>query len=236
MPKRRNGLRRSDEADGPRLPGQAHYTSSFLKIYDLLVLAIYAPLVWRCPTRRLVQHYTGHWGGRHLDVGPGSGYFLAHARSPAGAAVVLVDANRDALVYASRRLKHLNPSVLQADVCMPLPIDQRFDSIALNYVLHCLRGPMARRAPTIRNVAALLERSGVLFGATVLGTPELHTWLSRAALRENNRRGIFDNLTDSEDALREILNQSFEIVDLDVVGSVAVFSAAKPRCLPHVDR
>ena len=70
----------------------------------------------------------------------------------------------------------------------------------------------------------------------MLGTPELHTWLSRAALRENNRRGIFDNLSDTEDALRDILNQSFEVVDLHVVGSVAVFSAARPRRLPPPDR
>jgi SAM-dependent methyltransferase len=220
----------------PAYPGQAHYTSWVLRIYDLLALDIYGPLVWRCPTRRLVQHYAQHLGRQHLDVGPGSGYFLEHARLPAGASVLLVDANRDVLAYASRRLQHLNPSVLRADVCMPLPVDQRFDSVALNYVLHCLPGPMSRRAPTIRNIAALLEPGGVLFGATVLGTPELHTWLSRAAMRENNRRGIFDNLSDTEDALRDILNQSFEVVDLHVVGSVAVFSAARPRCLSPVDR
>ena len=40
----------------------------------------------------------------------------------------------------------------------------------------------------------------------------------------------------SVSTLREILNQSFEVVDLRVVGSVAVFSAARPRCVPPVDR
>src|SRR5215216_5202881 len=94
--------------------GQEHYTPWFLKIYDVLVLAIYGPLVWRCPTRRLVQHYTRHLGRRHLDVGPGTGYFLEHARLPAGARIHLVDPNADVLVHASRRLKHLNPSLLEA--------------------------------------------------------------------------------------------------------------------------
>jgi hypothetical protein len=98
------------------------------------------------------------------------------------------------------------------------------------------RPPAVDRGWWCRNVAALLEPGGVLFGATVLGTPELHTWLSRAAMRENNRRGIFDNLSDTEDQLREILNQSFAVVDLHVVGSVAVFSAARPRYLAPVDR
>jgi SAM-dependent methyltransferase len=185
--------------------------------------------VWRCPTRRLAQQYTQHLRQRHLDVGPGTGYFLAHARLPAGGSVLLLDPNPDVLAHASRRLAHLNPSVIQADVCKPLPIQQRFDSIALNYVLHCLPGPMLQRAAVVGNLATVIEPDGVLFGATVLGTPELHTWLSRAALRDNNRRGIFDNLYDNEADLRAILNGSFEAVDMEIVGSVAVFAATKPR-------
>ena len=212
----------------PAYRGQEHYTPWFLRIYDVLVLAIYGPLVWRCPTRRLVQQYTRRVGRRHLDIGPGTGYFLERARLPPDASVVLVDANTNVLAYASRRLRHIKPSLVQADVCKPLPVDQRFDSIALNFVLHCLPGPMLQRAATIRNLAALLEPAGVLFGATLLGTPELHTWLSRAALRQNNRLGFFDNLSDTEGALREILNQSFEAVDVELVGSVAVFAAMKP--------
>jgi len=149
----------------PAYRGQEHYTPWFLRIYDVLVLAIYGPLVWRCPTRRLVQQYTRCVGPRHLDVGPGTGYFLEHARLPPNARVVLVDPNTNVLAYASRRLRHLKPSLLQADVCKPLPVDQRFDSIALNFVLHCLPGPMLRRATSIRNLADLLEPDGVLFGA-----------------------------------------------------------------------
>jgi hypothetical protein len=63
----------------------------------------------------------------------------------------------------------------------------------------------------------------------VLGTPELHTWLSWAALWQNNRLGFFDNRSDTEGALREILCESFEAVDIELVGSVAVFAAMKQR-------
>jgi ubiquinone/menaquinone biosynthesis C-methylase UbiE len=213
----------------PAYAGQHFYSPWFLRIYDPLVLGLFAHVVWRCPTRRLVQHYTQNLGQRHMDVGPGTGYFLEHARLPASASVLLVDPNPDVLTHASRRLAHLNPSLLQADVCKPLPVERRFDSIAINYVLHCLRGPMLRRSAAVHNLAALLEPEGALFGATVLGTPELHTWLSRAALRENNRRGIFDNLHDTEGDLREVLTGSFATVDIDIVGSVAVFTVANPR-------
>ncbi len=87
---------------------------------------------------------------------------------------------------------------------------------------------MSGRSGAIHSLAHLLDPGGVLFGATVLGTPELHTRLSLAALRENNRRGIFDNLSDTEDALRELLSGSFGAVDIQVVGSVAVFTARMP--------
>jgi SAM-dependent methyltransferase len=213
--------------------GHAIYTPGFLAIYDALVLGFFGPVVWRCPTGRLVAHYTRHVGRRHLDVGPGTGYFLAHARLPAGARVLLLDPNPHVLARAVARLAPLRPAAIQADVLDPLPLAGRFDSVALNYVLHCLPGPMARRAPAIRNLAALLDPDGVLFGATVLGTPRLHTRLSRAALAVNNRGGIFDNLSDTEGGLRELLGEGFAAVDLEVVGSVAVFTAAAPRHPPR---
>ena len=52
-------------------------------------------------------------------------------------------------------------------------------------------------------------------------------WLSRAALQQNNRLGIFDNLADTQEALSTLLNESFALVNRVVVGSVAVFSARK---------
>ncbi len=219
------------EPTDPAYAGQQHYTPRFLTIYDPLVLWFFARLVWRCPTPRLVQHYARHVGRRHLDVGPGTGYFLAHAPLPPGAEVLLVDANPHVLAHAARRLAHLHPAVLRADICTQLPIERRFDSVGLNYVLHCLPGPMSQRAAVIRQLATLLEPEGVLFGATVLGTPALHTWFSRTALRVNNYRGIFDNLTDTEDALHTILNASFAAVVIEVVGSVAIFTATQPRRL-----
>jgi len=69
--------------------------------------------------------------------------------------------------------------------------------------------------------------------ATVLGTPALHTWLSGVVLQGTNRRGSFDNLSDTEDGLREILSDAFAAVDVEVVGAVAIFSAARPFCLPQ---
>lgn len=210
--------------------GYRHYSRAFLTIYDLLVLRIYGPVVWRCPTELLVRHYARHLGRRHVDVGPGTGYFLEHANVSSDSKIVLVDPNPNVLRHAARRLAQLKPVLLQADVLEPRPVSaERCDSVALNYVLHCMPGPMPRRAPAIRNLATLLVPEGVLFGATVLGTPTLHTWLSRAALRQNNRLGFFDNLSDTEAQLRELLAEMSVTVDVEIVGSVAIFAATGQR-------
>jgi hypothetical protein len=69
----------------------------------------------------------------------------------------------------------------------------------------------------------------VLFGASVLGRSSQHTWLARRVLSAFNRRGAFDNLDDTEEGLREILEASFERVELETVGSIVIFSASSPR-------
>ncbi len=217
------------QPDAPAYAGQKHYTSRFLRIYDPLVLRLFGPFVWRCPTSRLVQHYERHVRPRHLDVGPGTGFFLERARLPEGIELTLLDPNSDVLAHAARRLASLKPSTVQADVLKPLPLDQRFESAALNYVWHCLPGPEWRKSAAIQHVASVLDDDGVLFGATVLGERDVHNWFSRAAMQSNVRQGIFDNLGDTAAGLRAALDESFEQAEMETVGCVAVFSASEPR-------
>ena len=108
-------------------------------------------------------------------------------------------------------------------------MDGPFDSAALSLVIHCLPGPLTRKAAAVANIAAVLAPDGVLFGASVLGRSGQHTWLGRRVLAAFNRRGAFDNLDDSEEGIREILDASFESVEMETFRSVVVFSASKPR-------
>jgi len=217
------------ERDDPAYAGQREYTPFFLKIYDPLIIGFFTPVVWRCPTARLLDGYQRNMGGRHLDVGPGTGYFLERAGLPDGRSVTLVDPNVNVLEHASRRLQRLDIASVEADVCNPLPVHGPFDSAALSGVLHCLPGPMPRKAAAVANVAAVLAPTGVLFGATILGMSVRHTWLARRILSVNNRRGTFDNLGDTRQGLGEILEASFEHVELETVGSMAIFAARNPR-------
>jgi SAM-dependent methyltransferase len=217
------------ERDDPAYRGQSEYTPTLLRVYDWFVLGFAARFVWRCPTARLLEGYRQHVRDQHLDVGPGTGYFLARAGLSEGSRVTLLDPNPNVLAHASRRLAQLDLTAVEADVLKPLPVDGQFDSAALNLVIHCLPGPLSRKATAVANVAAVLAPTGVLFGASVLGTAGPHTWLSRRILGAFNRRGAFDNLDDTEQGLRDILGAAFEQVEIDTAGTIAIFSATTPR-------
>lgn len=219
------------DRDDPAYRGQADYTRGLLRVYDPFVLGFAARFVWRCPTARLVDGYRRHIRGRHLDVGPGTGYFLERSGLPDGSQVTILDPNPNVLDHASRRLGKLDVTSIEGDVLKPLPVEGPFESAALNLVIHCLPGPLTRKATAVSNVAAVLAPTGVLFGASVLGTSGPHNWFSRRVLDAFNRRGAFDNRTDTEAGLLDILAASFEQVELEVAGSIAIFAATNPRAL-----
>jgi SAM-dependent methyltransferase len=211
----------------PAYKGQKDYGRVLLAVYDWWVLGVMARFVMRSPTPLMVERYRSLFGQRHLDIGPGSGYFIDVA-APDGTELTLLDPNRDVLDHCARRLSRFNPTLVEADVLKPLPVRGPFDSVALSAVLHCLPGPMERKGRAIRNAASVLDSDGVLFGGTVLGLDEHHSAPARAFLKTANRQGGFDNLSDTRDDLENVLASSFNDVDVDVVGSFAFFTARKP--------
>jgi SAM-dependent methyltransferase len=223
------------DPDDPAYKGQRDYNRALLHLYDPLVLGPIARFVWRCPATGLIERYRRHIRGRHLDVGPGTGYFLDHAGLADGSQVTIVDPNADVLRHVSRRLRRLDITAVEADVLKPLPVGGPFDSAALHLVIHCLPGPLARKAAAVANVAGVLAPDGVLFGASVLGTSGHHTRAARSLLAVFNRQGGFDNLDDTEAGLRQILTASFDLVEIEIVGSAALFVAARPRPHPTVE-
>jgi SAM-dependent methyltransferase len=217
------------ERSDPAYKGQAGYNPVMLAIYDPWVLGFMSRVVLHVPIPPFVENYRANLGHRHLDVGPGTGYFLAKAAPPEGTEITLLDPNPHVLRRAGRRLASLSPTAVEADVMKPLPVSDRFDSAALSFVLHCLRGPDANKAIAIRNIADVLTPDGVLFGGTVLGLGERHTKPARAFLRAANKQGGFDNVGDTANGLRTILSESFDDVDVETVGSAAMFTAKRPR-------
>ncbi len=217
----------------PGYKGYREYTPRFLKVYDALVVGFVAPRVWKMDAEPGLNLYRRHTGDRHLDVGPGTGYYIAELNPPHDTELTLVDPNPHVLEHCAEVLAAWRPTTVEANVLEPLPLEGRFDSAALAHVIHCLPGPMTAKTRAIEHIAAVLTDDGVLFGGTVLGLSADHTRAARTFLRIANLQGGFDNLDDDVDGLRTMLETHFEDVEIDVsLGSVAYFVASKPRRAP----
>ena len=217
------------DASDPAYKGQRDFTPLTLRFYDPFVLSFSARWIWHCPVERLVENYRWHIRPNHLDIGPGTGYFLRHSNLEPGTEVTILDPNMEVLRHAAKRLDGLDVTAVEADVLKPLPVRGPFGSVGMNLVLHCLPGPMARKSAAIRNIAAVLHREGLFFGSTVLGDEGNHGWAARRMLNLYNGRGSFDNRTDTEENVRQVLDASFEHVEYEVIGSIALWFAMGPK-------
>jgi 2-polyprenyl-3-methyl-5-hydroxy-6-metoxy-1,4-benzoquinol methylase len=208
--------------------GHAFYTRRSLAVYDLAILGYFSRLAWRCPARRIVAHYDEHVSANHLDVGVGTGYFLDRCQYPAsrdGVRLALLDANSTCLDVAAERVARFTPERIEANVLEPIAYDgPRFDSVGLNYLLHCLPGPMRTKAAAIDHLIALAHPGAALFGATLLHAGVHRSWFARAVMKRNNAHGIFSNVDDSLEALRSALTARLDNVSVEVVGCVGVFA------------
>lgn len=210
--------------------GQRVYTPFVLRAYDLLVLGFSNRVAWRCPSAVMLQCYNRYVGGRHLDIGVGTGWYLDHTAWPVEQPeITLLDLNENSLSVAGRRLVRYAPKKVRASVLDPLRLENaRFESAAANYLLHCLPGPIEAKAATLAaNVQPYLEPGGVLFGSTILGRGVTHTTIGRRLMHVYNAKGIFSNADDDAAGLERGLASGLGDVQITLVGAVALF-AAKP--------
>lgn len=211
--------------------GAKVYTPLTLKLYDWWVLNISNDIAWRCPTKEyLLPHFLRYLSSNHLDVGVGTGYYLTHARGDS--AISLMDLNNSSLEAASARVGEARiNSKIKHDVfeAYPESLRNKFDSISMFYLLHCLPGNMAEKEIIIKNAKMALTNNGVLYGATILGDGVNHNGFGKMLMNTYNSKGIFSNKNDSEESLRKILSDHFETAEVRVTGTVALFSASGKR-------
>ena len=213
--------------DNAPAAGAAIYSKPLLSGYDLWVLGFSNTFVWRCPTRVMLDFYNEHISPRHLDVGVGTGYFLDKCTFPSpNPAIALADLNENSLQVTAHRIRRYRPTVHVANVLEPMSIAPGgFDSIGLNFLLHCLLGDIATKAVVFRNVKPLVNPAGgVVFGSTILGVGVRHNAIGRALMRLYNAKRIFSNRTDSGSGLERVLAETFRDYSMQVVGCVALFA------------
>lgn len=212
--------------DDPAYAGQAVYSPVFLRVYDIFVLGFNGNVAWRCPPRGLVRMYDEHVSGHHLDIGVGSGYYLDKCRYPTTSPdITLMDLNPNSLAAAARRIRRHQPKTHRGNALEPFGLPARtFDSVGLNWLLHCMPGDIATKAVVFDHCKTVLAPGGVVFGSTVLNEGVPHNPFSRWMMNLLNRKGAFTNQDDDLDGLRRELDRRFRSVQIKV-GSVAILSA-----------
>lgn len=209
--------------------GAAIYSPLLLKMYDVLVLGVSNRYAWQCSTDTvLLPFFQQHLSANHLDIGVGSGYFLAHSTFAPQQKLTLLDLNRNSLQAASAQIAHVQPVLIQEDILNPSGAlgQQKFDSISLFYLLHCLPGDMEQKADTVFSLLRQhLTAGGTVYGATILGDQVDHNWLGRQLVRVYNKKGIFGNQQDTLAGLESVLSRYFAKVTVQQQGKVALFSA-----------
>lgn len=206
--------------------GQAVYTKSTLSAYDIIVLGISNRYIWKCPTAKIEENYNKSVSANHLDVGVGTGYFLDRCHFPSESPrIALMDLNTNTLNFASKRIGRFKPEVYRQNILEPISEDiLQFDSVGLNYLLHCLPGTITTKAVVFEHLKSLMNPGATIFGSTILQGGVDRNWVAIYLMQFYNNKGVFSNSGDDLEDLKDVLNQYFEDVVVDVCGCVALFS------------
>lgn len=206
--------------------GQAVYSKKVLTFYDLWVLGFSNTFLWKCPTKMLCEHFCRNASLNHLDVGVGTGYYIDKCLSDPEQRIALLDLNQNSLDATAARISRFSPEVYRANILEPLELDsEKFDSISINYLLHCLPGAMLEKSAVFSHLREHLKADGILFGSTILGQETEVGYFARKLMTVYNKKGIFDNTQDNVTDLRTALCKHFSQVEIQIIGCVAVFTA-----------
>lgn len=207
--------------------GQAAYTPGMLSIYNFLILRVIVPYIWKCPVDNVIKLYNNNITSNHLEIGVGSGYFLENCKFPSdNPRLALMDLNPNSLKFTARRVSRYKPEVYRANILEPIETDmEKFDSVAINAVIHCLPGTMSTKLVVFDHIKSLLNPGGVVFGSTILNIGVKQNWLTKRFMKNFNERKIFCNLKDDLSTLEEGLAKRFSKSEVRVIGTAALFRA-----------
>jgi SAM-dependent methyltransferase len=165
----------------------------------------------------------------HLEVGVGTGFLLNRAVfDSAHPRLALMDLSRECLEKTKRKVARYAPETYIQNLLEP--IDQKidkFDSIGVNYVMHCVPGNFKEKGIAFSHMRPLLSENGVLFGTSVLSEDIHQNLLAKPFMWLMNFRAVFNNRSDNARDLKECLEANFQVIEFDVVGVTAFFAVKK---------
>lgn len=205
------------------------YSALGLGVYDALIMGAVTRYVWNCPSDVFVGHYRQNVRRNHADIGVGTGYCLDRCGlAPGRTRLALIDLQPNCLDFAARRLARYRPEKHVWDACNPdrYPLDgiERFDSVALGGILHCLPGDMAQKARVFDALRAICNPGATVFGYTLVNDAIARRRSRRLVCRLFHRLGVVNFGGDSRAALERELSARFADYELELVGCFAFFT------------
>ncbi|RAK87871.1 S-adenosyl-L-methionine dependent methyltransferase [Aspergillus costaricaensis CBS 115574] len=216
----------------PSIPSEeVIYKPWDLLVYEIWVLGIVSTWAWGCSTSEyLLPQFRANIGKNHLDIGSGTGYYLRRSEIPVSTLLTLLDLERPALDLGLQRCGRPDARGLQADILQPLPVTDKFDSVSMYYLLHCIPATVAEKCAIFKHIKRNMTRDGVIHGASVLGKGVRNDNCFAAHVRRGVlKAGIFHNIDDNAYDFEHALRTNFEEVETRVVGSVFMFRASSPK-------
>lgn len=205
---------------------QQYFNRATLSIYDFILYGLISRYAWGVSVQRLDAHYRKYASDNHLEVGVGTGYLLNRVKfGSSKPRLSLMDLSLACLATTKRKLARYTPDTYEQNLLEPIGHKlPSYDSIAINYVLHCVPGAFSEKGLALQHLQNLLSKNGVLFGATVLSKDIRKNLLARPFMWLMNTLGVFNNREDSAKDLKDFLFLHFDVLEFEVRGVTALFA------------
>ena len=187
--------------------------------YDYFVNKINCKYVWKCDQRHIKKLYANNITNKHLEIGPGTGYFIKKYQFNN---LNLVDINKNILNNSKKNLinncqniKINNKNIFQNNN----KINEDITSIGMSYVLHCVPNNLDK---SIDNLVENIETNNqiTIFGSTVI--PNKKDFLAMTEIYTLNTLGIFNNINHNKEQLNFIIDKYNGT--LNQIGNVLLFN------------
>lgn len=203
--------------------------SKNLDYYDFFVNKINCKYVWQCNEKNIYQLYTNNIQKHHIEIGPGTGYYLKPFIQNLKT-LQLIDINNNILRYANMRLSHPNLKKKITNLNLfkknnTLQVNNKITSIGVNCVLHCVPGPIETNIDNlINNIQKQSKNSKIIiFGSSVINDSEKNI-LQDFELGLLNYFRIFDNKQDNKERLITYFEKKQLKYKINKIGSIILFS------------
>lgn len=209
---------------------QNYFNKVSLIFYDLILYGVISKYAWGSSIARLDSHYKKYVRSNHLEVGVGTGFLLNRvAFDSIQPRLALMDLSRDCLEKTKLKVSRYAPETYIQNLLEPIGYDiPQFESIGVNYVMHCVPGNLIEKSIAFSHLQPLLSKEGVLFGTTVLSEDVHKNLLAKPVMWFLNFLGIFNNRGDNARDLKNYFENNFHLIEFEVIGVTAFFAVKQP--------